>query len=553
MNKSSVGKHTSEQRAHDNVAYALLDHAQVGLLALDGALNPILLNAAARQMLGLDASATPSVMGIDESRRLGAVERAQLVALARGELDGPLRIRTDDGLAMIVSRRLDAVGTVLLSLVSIGFAEIAPPNFDPVTGLADRQSFEDRLEQLCATPGSDVAVMVIDLDHFKPVNDALGHPAGDALLKLVAQRVRGTVRNADVVSRLRADEFAVAMQAVPDLPDIAARLLGVLSRPYLVERQPVVVGASIGIASAPQHGGDAISLIRAAGLALSQAKAEGRNAVRTFNAEMDQRARKRHVLANDLRRAIPLQQLELHFQPQICLQTRALTGFEALVRWRHPQLGMVGPDQFIPLAEETGVILPLGEWVLREACRQAAAWPDDISVAVNVSPQQLLDRDRLPRAIAESLASAGLPAERLEIEITESALLREADALDLLIRIRSMGVKISMDDFGTGYSSLSQLRRFPFNTLKIDRSFIRDLGVSEEAGGVVRAIAALGRSLSMTTVAEGVETIDQEAFCRTDGCTTMQGYLVSKPVPAGNVAELIKRLISTPTDQRIER
>ncbi len=390
----------------------------------------------------------------------------------------------------------------------------------------------ERLDALAAAPDVHIAVLMIDLDRFKAVNDSLGHPVGDALLQLVAKRLGATLRGADVIARFGGDEFAIAMIAPPDPEAVGKRVVEVLSRPYLVERTTATIGASVGIALSSLHGTEANALIRAADVALYAAKESGRGAVRLFDPELDRIARKRHGLAEDLRKAIPLQQFEVHYQPQMNLITRELTGFEALVRWRHPEHGMVPPDTFIPLAEETGFIWPLGEWVLRQACREASRWPEHLTVAVNVSPRQLLDRHRLNRVIESTLERTGLAAHRLEIEITESALVCEAEALAVLRPLREMGVRVSMDDFGTGYSSLSQLRKFSFDKLKIDRSFVRDLGASSEAAAVIRAIAALGNSLGMTTIAEGVETLEQAAQVREDGCTEMQGYLLSKPVPA---------------------
>ncbi len=432
----------------------------------------------------------------------------------------------------------------------------AAPGVDALTGLADRQAFGARLAALCAD-AADTALLMVDLDRFRLVNDLLGRPAGDALLRLVADRLRAILRSADVIGRSGGDEFAIAIPAGADVTAVAERIVAILGRPYLVDRRSTVISANIGIAIAPLHATRPAELIRAAEIALDRAKSDGRGAVRMFDAELDQRLRVHDALADDLRRAIPLRQLELDFQPQVCLETGALTGFEALVRWRHPERGRLSPDQFIPLAEAMGLIVPLGRFVLREACRQAVRWPvppgaSPVTVAVNVSPTQLLDPDRLPELVASTLAATGLAPQRLEIEITETALLREAEALVVLHAIRALGVRVSMDDFGTGYSSLSQLRRFPFDKLKIDRSFVRDLGTSVEAASVVRAISALGRSLGMTTVAEGVETPAQAAICRADGCSTIQGFLVSRPVPAEHVADLIHRLANPAPEALID-
>lgn len=545
MNDNHIGSGSASSLRHQAAAQALLDYAQTGLIALSGANEILFANTTARAVLGLDGLSHQ--LSAETCIRLDQAEQGRLHLLLERKYEGPLRLKNRAGQTLIVTLRHEEDGTVLVALVPCLEDGCEPVSHDALTGLADRQGFRDRLATLCAASSErGVAVLLIDLDRFKAVNDTLGHPAGDALIKLVAQRLRTIFRGADVISRLGGDEFAVAMASLPEVPALADRLVAMLSRPYLVDRQAAVVGASVGIAFAPQHANDPDGLIRAADLALYQAKAEGRGTVRVFNDDLDLRARTRHALAEDLRRAIPLQQLELHFQPQTSLAKGTLEGFEALVRWNHPRLGKVPPDQFIPLAEDMGLILPLGEWVLREACRIAKTWPGHLSVAVNVSPKQLLDRERLPRVIASTLASLRFPAHRLEIEITENALVREAEALEVLTAIRAMGVRVSMDDFGTGYSSLSQLRRFPFDKLKIDRSFVQDLGHNEEAGAVVRAIAALGRSLGMATIAEGVETAEQEARCRADGCTEIQGYLVSKPVPEKEVAGLIATLTRNP-------
>ncbi len=534
---------------------AILDRSAAGLIGLDAGHRVVLCNRAAAEMLG---AALPKFWRpIPLADLLGAstsFDQAQRSALER-----VLAGTTQSGAVSYV--RMAAGGTLQVAFDEVGADHrlailniaaatgIPSERTDGLTGLSDRLWFRERLAALLAEADSaeHVTVLMIDLDRFKAVNDSHGHSVGDALLQVVAQRLRSAVREGDVVSRLGGDEFAVAMPA-PGLPKVtAARLIDLLSRPYLIEGHVAVIGASIGIAAGPRDGADTVALVRAADLAMRQAKEDGRRAVRVFDQSMDDRARARHALLHDLRRALVLQQFELHFQPQTNLGSGSLTGFEALVRWRHPEHGLVPPDNFIPLAEETGLIAPIGEWVLRTACVEAMTWPGELSIAVNVSPKQLSDRDRLPRAVQAALAFSGLPAARLEIEITESALVRhESQALHVLHALRATGVRVSMDDFGTGYSSLSQLRSFPFDKLKIDRSFMRDLAENSESAAVVRAIAALGASLGMTTTAEGVETAEQAAIIRADGCTHMQGYLVSRPVPAGDVAGLIQRLCAEP-------
>ena len=543
---------------HIALTQAVLDRAAAGFIGLDADLNVILCNRPAAEILGLTPpqlwQPIPLPLCLRDSTRLDADgQLAFTAALHRasdhwcqtspGMNDRTLQLILLDGQSLHVVISRVAADQYFVTL-SVGDTEGLPPErTDGLTGLSDRQWFRNRLTAELASPGKEdqVAILLIDLDRFKAVNDSQGHPIGDALLQMVAQRLSSVVRDGDLVSRLGGDEFAVTMPGMcaPEL--MGQRLVDLLSRPYLIEGHVLVIGASIGIAVGPRDGADTATLVRAADLALYQAKEDGRQSVRVFNQGMDTRARARHALLDDLRRALALQQFEVHYQPQTNLLSRELVGFEALVRWRHPQQGLIPPDRFIPLAEEMGLIVGIGEWVLRTACVDAMSWPGELSVAVNVSAKQLEDQNRLPRVVQAALTASGLSAQRLEVEITESALVRyEKQALHVLHALRAKGVKVSMDDFGTGYSSLSQLRSFPFDKLKIDRSFVRDLSSSEEAVAVIRAIAALGTSLGMTTTAEGVETDAQEAMVRNDGCTDMQGYLVSRPVPAGDVIELIR-------------
>jgi len=432
---------------------------------------------------------------------------------------------------------------------------------DPLTGLPNRELFERRVvaalagtaqagatqagaTQAGAAPDdTGPAALVVDLDRFKAVNDTLGHPVGDALLRLVAKRLRSVLRPGDVVARLGGDEFALLVPPLPEpvnLAQLARRIVDVLGRPYLIDGHLVNIGASVGVAQAPRDGHGHSQLLRSADLALYHAKEAGRSTWSFFAPHMDARALARRSLEIDLRKALALREFELHYQPQVDLETDAIVGFEALLRWRHPGRGLVSPADFIPLAEEIGLIVPLGEWVMREACHEAARWPDGMSVAVNVSPQQFADTARLVGLVAQSLASSGLPGRRLEIEITESVLLRHEQAvLTALHRLRAMGVRVAMDDFGTGYSSLSQLHSFPFDKIKIDRSFVKDQDDTVSQAAVIRAITALGTSLGMSTIAEGVETSGQLARIRAEGCTAVQGYLFSQPVPVEEVAHLI--------------
>ena len=433
---------------------------------------------------------------------------------------------------------------------------IAPAMRDPLTGLANRQRFHEQVASALAAPLDDApaaaedvrqagrhAVLLVDLDRFKAVNDTLGHPIGDGLLRLVAKRLHSLLRQQDLVARLGGDEFALMVTPAPSstsLSQLARRIIDVLGRPYLVDGHLANIGASVGIAVAPQDGLACDELLRNAELALYASKNAGRSRHSFFDASMDARARSRRSLEIDLRKALALRQFELHYQPQINLETNAVVGFEALLRWRHPERGLVSPLDFIPLAEEIGLIVPLGEWVLREACREARQWPEHVSVAVNVSPYQFEDADRLTRVVAGSLTASGLPGSRLEIEITESVLLRnEGSVLKSLHQLRALQVRVAMDDFGTGYSSLSQLHSFPFDKIKIDRSFVHRCDEAAGQNAIIRAITALGASLGMATIAEGVETTDQLSRLRAEGCTSVQGYLFSRPVPLDQVDGLI--------------
>ncbi len=402
---------------------------------------------------------------------------------------------------------------------------------DPLTGLADRRLFQERLAAALAeppgAPSAGPAVLLIDLDRFKAVNDSLGHPAGDALLRAAGGRLRSALRVGDVAARLGGDEFAVLLPGAPDRPtlqSLAARLLDLLSRPFIVGGRVAVVGASIGAVVAPEDGTEPDALLSRADLALYASKDRGRGRFNFFVPAMQARAEARRQLEQELRAALPLGQFELHYQPQLDLAQDRLSGFEALLRWRRPGRGLVPPDVFIPVAEEVGLISSIGEWVLRAACREAVRWPGELCVAVNVAAPQF-ETGHLVGAVGEALAASGLSGRRLELELTESALLRHGDAtLDQLRALKRLGVQVSLDDFGTGYSSLTQLRSFPFDRVKIDRSFADD-------AAVVRAVAALGASLGMRTTAEGVETAAQLRRLREEGCTEAQGYLLGRPVP----------------------
>jgi diguanylate cyclase (GGDEF)-like protein len=416
---------------------------------------------------------------------------------------------------------------------------------DPLTGLPNRLLLRERLKEAVGRlqrTGEACAILLIDLDRFKPVNDTLGHPMGDALLKKVADRLRSTVRPTDTVARIGGDEFVILQTGVREAADtqaLARRLVDLIGRTYMVDGHLLTIGASVGVALAPNDGTEADALLKNADLALYRAKLDGRATYRFFEPEMDARMQARRRLELDMRQALARREFQLHYQPQLQLEGNRLVGCEALIRWQHPERGMVSPLDFIPLAEEIGLIVPIGEWVMRQACRDAVTWPAPLSVAVNVSPAQFKS-ERLVEMVMSALAASGLPATRLEVEITEGVLLQENEkTLQTLHRLRELGVRVSMDDFGTGYSSLSYLRSFPFDKIKIDRSFVSDLSGKRDGEAIIRAIAGLGKSLGMTTVAEGVETADQMERIRAEGCTDVQGYLISKPVSASEVLKFI--------------
>ena len=416
---------------------------------------------------------------------------------------------------------------------------------DNVTGLANRLRFRKRVrEQLDLCREHDlVAVHCIDLDCFKDVNNALGHPIGDLLLHAVAKRLGRSIRNIDTAARLGGDEFAIVQPCLASREEAAAlamRLVEVIREPYQIAGQSLLLSGSVGVAVSPHDDDDPDNLLKNADMALHCAKADGRGKYRFFEPEMDTRMRARRALELALRAALARKEFEVYYQPIINLKDNLISSFEALVRWHHPERGLVPPDEFIPLAEEVGLIVPLGEWVIQTACTDAAKWPRHVKVAVNLSPIQLKSSN-LMSVVADALAVSGLPPARLEIEITEAVLMQNTEAtIATLHRLRDLGVHVTMDDFGTGYSSLSYLRSFPFEKIKIDRSFIMDLSEGEESSAIVRAVAGLAQSLRKTSTAEGVETELQMQQVRSLGCTEMQGFLFSPPVRAAEVAALLE-------------
>ena len=421
---------------------------------------------------------------------------------------------------------------------------------DPLTKLPNRVLLEDRIEQAIAhaqRSHAKCAVLFVDLDRFKVVNDSLGHFVGDELLRGVAARLQGLVRGEDTVSRLGGDEFVMLLREVEgdeNALEVAGKALSALREPFRVHQQELYVTPSIGIAVYPAHGNTAQMLITRADAAMYNVKKGGRNDARIFATEMSTFFPERLMLENDLRRALDRREFELHYQPKVEVAGGNIVGMEALVRWRHPKRGIVSPDQFIPLAEETGLIVLIGNWVMQEACRQNKAWQDAgmpaLRVAVNISGVQFRQTDLLD-SIGSALAATGLAPECLEVEITESVVMQNAsDAIVTLEKLSQMGVHVSIDDFGTGYSSLSYLKRFPLDKLKIDRSFIRDISSDMEDAAIVRATIALAHNLKLRVVAEGVETAEQLHFLSALGCDEYQGYFKSRPVPAAEFERAVR-------------
>ncbi|WCS28283.1 EAL domain-containing protein [Methylobacterium sp. NMS14P] len=534
-----------------------LDAVRQGLLMIDRAGTVVAASAPARRLLEsltvaplIGAAALPLLRALRDgsapARR--ATLRALRGALARRQ-PALFEVRRRDHTVQVELHPLAEGGWVVtLEDVSTRKATEARADamarLDPLTGLPNRLLLRERLAEALerlARSGECCALLLIDLDRFKPVNDTLGHPIGDALLATVADRLRSTVQATDTVARIGGDEFVILQAGIRDAAGtqaLARRVVDLIGRTYMVEGHLLTIGASVGVALAPADGTDADRLLKNADLALYRAKLDGRGTYRFFEPEMDARMQARRKLELDMRQALARREFQLHYQPQMQLASGTLIGCEALIRWRHPDRGLVSPLDFIPLAEEIGLIVPIGEWVVRQACRDAVTWPDPMSVAVNVSPAQFKS-DRLVETIISALAGSGLPARRLEVEITEGVLLQENDrTLQTLHRLRELGVRVSMDDFGTGYSSLSYLRSFPFDKIKIDRSFVKDLTSKPDGEAIIRAIAGLGKSLGMTTVAEGVETSEQMQRIRLEGCTDVQGYLISKPVPAEDLRQV---------------
>ncbi len=467
---------------------------------------------------------------------------------------GTLVVRMpNDRIVSLMQRKTDEKGSVII------FEDITDrrrnedriqqmASYDDLTGLLNRSSFRSKVAEALKVSNDNAvgfAVHLLDLDHFKTINDTMGHPAGDKLLQLVADRLRNVSQASHSVARLGGDEFVIIQRSVAKVAqaaELAQRILKELEQPFEIEGMPVTVGASIGIAMAPDHAADEDKLLKRADIALYAAKADGRSGYRVFQHELEAATRARHVLESDLRSALTNGEFELHYQPIVEPSSGKTVSCEALLRWKHPLVGYISPAEFIPIAEDTGLILQLGAWVLYEACREAKRWPQDISVAVNLSPRQFNDA-QLAFQVVRALEQSGLPAQRLELEITESVTLGASHkVIETINNLRGLGVRLSLDDFGTGYSSLSYLRKYAFDKLKIDRSFVIDLNKNKESIAIIRAIVSMGKSLNMVIVVEGVETEAQLETLKEVGCDLVQGYLFARPASAVN----IQRIISEP-------
>jgi diguanylate cyclase (GGDEF)-like protein len=551
-----------KQRSSAQLSAALEGMPQ-GLIMFDGDLRLIVCNAFFAAMYGLRSEhirpGTPLRTILQHQLETGAspVDNddflQDMLASAANPVLGAIEHRLRDGrIISVINAPLSTGGGVTIHMdvtekrnseKQVAFLA----HHDPLTGLPNRVQLREHIESRLhhVEHGENFALLCLDLDHFKDINDTLGHSVGDSLLCAVSGRLLELVRTTDLVSRTGGDEFSIvqsgAKQAIAAAAALAARVVEALSVPFDLGEHHVVIGASVGIAIAPDDGDGADRLLRNADMALYRSKDDGRGKFHFFKSEMDDEAQARRILELELRKAVGAGEFEVYYQPIVNLEQDRVSGFEALLRWNHPTRGVVSPDSFIPLAEETGLIVAIGEWVIRQACVEASTWSADLRVAVNVSPVQVRSKN-LVSAVMSALATSGLRADRLDVEITEAVLMyNDGATLAVLHQLRSLGVRISMDDFGTGYSSLSYLRSFPFDKIKIDRSFVRDLIEKPDSIAIIRAVTGLGHSFGMTTTAEGVETQGQLDQMRAEGCTEVQGYFYSKPLPASEIAQLLSR------------
>jgi diguanylate cyclase (GGDEF)-like protein len=541
--------------------------AQLGSWRLDLQTDQLRFSSEAHHILGWDEANAPATLTAlldyvpweDRDRVRSAIEEA---IASHGQLDLDFRFARSDDVVLSIAARANRVDDDADQHAALKgtFQDITErkrteakldhlAHHDALTDLPNRVLFKDRLKHALARAARDqtlVAVHCLDLDKFKDINDTLGHAVGDRLLQAVADRLLAEVRGADTVARLSGDEFAVIQVGIdhPDHPrNLSDRLVESLSRPFDVNGHDLLVSASVGVALFPADDEDGEQLLMKADIAMYRAKAEGRNCCRFFVTGMDDAVRERKALERDLRLGLEEGWFEVHYQPQVVAENGQVIGAEALLRLRHPERGLLSPEEFIPLAEDTGLIVPIGSWVLRAACAQAARWHaagNPLRIAVNLSPVQFRQAG-LVTTVRSALQESTLPPEYLELEITESMLMQDAvSAVDILRQLRHLGVNIAMDDFGTGYSSLSYLKLFPFDRIKIDRSFVRELANDKDAAAIVRAIVALGHSLDMQTTAEGVETPAQLSYLRGEACDEIQGYYFGRPMPADQFDGLLQ-------------
>jgi diguanylate cyclase (GGDEF)-like protein len=544
-------------RQGDDVLSTVLDNLAQGVLMFDADFRLVFYNRRFFQLYGLSRDIAKPGCSIQDLIRHGVkvggvsndneehlvnfLERAE-----EGEEFGSME-NLPDGRTFSIMCKPIADGGWLVSYQDVTEQQRAQDRIahmarhDALTDLPNRVLLRERLEHELkrVKRGECLAVLCLDLDHFKSVNDTLGHPIGDELLKRVADRLRACTREPDTVVRMGGDEFAIIMTDMQDPSNAAVlsrRIQESISKPYQIDGHQIVSTISIGISMAPVDGLDPDILLKNADMALYGAKTDGRGTYRFFEQEMDARMQERRKLEMDLRKALANKEFELYYQPLVTLKGSEITGLEALLRWNHPKRGMISPADFIPIAEETGLIIPIGEWVLMTACREIANWPAPIKVAVNVSPAQLKHRHFI-RSVTSALEASGAPANRLQLEITETVLMQNTFAnLQSLHALRELGVQIALDDFGTGYSSLSYLRTFPFDKIKIDRSFIHDLYKGAEPLAIVHAVTGLANNLKITSTAEGVETAEQLETLHSIGCVEMQGYLFSAPKTAKDMS-----------------
>lgn len=545
-------RHEQALQNRNHLLDATLDHMAHGLCAFDDRLHLILVNKRYLEMYGLTPEyarpGTPLIglmrgsiargihrAGIDAEHMFDDFKK-RLIENKESELHRHLA----DGRIIAVRHQPMAGGGWVGTYEDITERYRAEENIahiarhDSLTELPNRMLFGERMVEGLARVSENkgvMAVMCFDLDNFKAVNDSLGHPIGDKLLRELAKRLCVTVGRNDTIARLGGDEFAILNPAAKgeDTENLARRLINAVSAPFLIDGHEIHSSICIGIAMAPEHGTTGDQLMKCADLALYRAKAQGRSSWRFFDPGMDMEIQARRSLEIDLHRALTAGEFHVAYQPLVNLTTNAVVGMEALVRWTHPERGPIAPSEFIPIAEETGLIIPLGEWILRQACAEAGHWPSTVKLAVNLSPIQFRSRT-LVSIVINALAAARLPADRLELEITEAVLMQKDDTIEnMLHQLRGLGVRIAMDDFGTGYSSLSYLRRFPFDRIKIDKLFLSDADTNADSAVIVRTIAALGEALGIETTAEGIETVAQLELARQVGCSEGQGYLISRP------------------------